>query len=145
MNDEISVGKDVLSYCGKCKLALAHVIINMKEANKIGKCECKTCHAKHNYRDPEALNKPSKKKGGSRSRKKAEKPVGDLWKEALATAGGTSQPYSMDKKFSEGDLIEHSFFGRGVVEQNIESNKIKILFEQGIKILIHNQVNETVE
>lgn len=142
MTDEISVGKDVLSYCGKCKLVLAHVIVTMAKPKKIGKCECNTCHAKHNYRDPEALNKPSKRKVGSRSKAKATLPVDELWKEALSKTDRTSQPYSMESGFSEGDVIDHPVFGKGLVEQIVEGKKMKILFEKGVKLLIHNQKNE---
>ena len=42
-NEAIGVAKEVLSYCGKCKMPLAHVILDMKTESTIGKCQCNTC------------------------------------------------------------------------------------------------------
>lgn len=130
-NEEIAVGKEVLSYCGKCKLPLAHIIVSMKDETKIGKCECKTCSANHNYRDPEGVGKKKTKRGT----KKEAVPVEKLWQEALSNAQGEPKAYSMDAKFEEGDLIDHPTFGKGVVEKLIENNKIQTLFEHGMKLL----------
>ena len=85
----IEVGRDILSYCGKCKLALEHIIVSMKNETTIGKCECKTCSASHNYRDPEAVGK---KKG---TIKKPTLSNEEVWRKALAKAEGTSKPYLM--------------------------------------------------
>ena len=54
---KISAGKEIISYCGKCKLSLAHMIISMKDVNSIGKVQCKTCDATHAYKDPATKTK----------------------------------------------------------------------------------------
>ena len=132
-NGNVKVGEEILSYCGKCKLALAHVIINMKDETTIGKCECKTCSAKHNYRDPETAGKDKTEKTASKPRTSSAE---ELWKEAMSKAKREPKPYAMDGIFKEGDVIDHPTFGKGVVEQRVMGNKIQTLFEQGSKLLI---------
>lgn len=133
--EEIGVAKEVLSYCGKCKLALAHIIVDMKNETTIGKCQCKTCSAKHNYRDPEAV---AKKKTTTTTRK----PViseAEIWQSAVSKTDGRAKPYGMDKSFNEGDLIDHATFGKGVVMKLIIDDKIEVQFEEASKLLVCSQ------
>ena len=130
-NEDLGVGKEVLSYCGKCKLALAHIILDMKDETTIGKCQCKTCKAKHNYRDPEA---PTKRK--SRATTAATVSPEELWKNAVAKTDGNAKPYAMDKKFTEGDLIDHATLGKGVVTKLVPRDKIEVQFKEASKLLI---------
>jgi hypothetical protein len=132
---EIGPGQEVLSYCGKCKLALVHVIISMNKKGNIDKCECKTCGATHKYRDPEKAAK--KRSATPRAPKKASASPADKWDKAVSDAKGIALPYEMSGEFSEGNIIDHPTFGKGVVEENIPPNKIKVIFEEGAKILIH--------
>lgn len=137
-NEEIGVGKEVLSFCGKCKLALAHVIVTMKNETAIGKCQCKTCSAKHNYRDPE---KVVKKKTTTTTRRKVALSEAEIWQTAVAKTNGNAKPYGMDKMFKEGDLIDHTTFGQGVVMQLIRDGKIRVQFEEALKLLVCSQEN----
>lgn len=132
-NEEIGVAKEVLSYCGKCKLALAHVIVDMKTERKIGKCQCKTCKALHNYRDPVAMaQKQRAKTAAAKPKASAE----GAWKAAMASSKGVAKPYAMDKSYKEGELIQHGTFGPGVVKQRIQDNKIEVQFKEALKLLI---------
>ena len=92
--EQLGPGKDVLSYCGKCKLALNHVIIDMKSPTVIGKCQCLTCKAKHLYRDPD---KPVKKRASTK--KAATVPVEQVWAEAVNGANGPAKSYSIKDTF----------------------------------------------
>lgn len=135
---ELGVGKDILSYCGKCKLALAHVIVTMIDSDTVGKCECNTCGATHRYRDPTSVD--PKKKARPGHSKKEHATVEELWKEALSKSeGAASKGYSMKEKFSEGDVIDHPTFGKGVVEKVVDHNKIQTLFQHDLKLLIHDR------
>jgi hypothetical protein len=121
----LRAGKEVLSYCGRCKLPLAHIIVTMKTETRVGQCECKTCKAKHNYRDPDKVAK------------KAAPAVADTrWKDAMEKGGSQCKPYAMDQSFEAGECIQHSVFGKGLVERIIAANKIDVLFEDTNKILI---------
>ena len=105
-----SAGKEVLSYCGKCKLPLGHTIVSMKDTATIGKVECNTCHAVHMYKDP--ATKSKKVKSTSRSTKKSKKAVsvGELWMEEMGKASGKAVAYSIRSTFNEGDIIDHKKF-----------------------------------
>lgn len=131
---ELGAGKDVLAYCGKCKLALNHVIIVMKNASTIGKCKCKTCGAEHLYRDPNQADKKTKSKTPRKSSSKAI-PIAEVWKNALENAQGESKSYNIKNEFQVGDIIEHPKFGKGVVQKNLGPNKVETIFESDLKIL----------
>lgn len=134
MSDEKSrIGEEILSYCGRCKLALAHVILDMKTEKKIGKCKCKTCNAVHNYRDPVAM---AHKKRTAKTATKTTTSTEETWRAAVASSTGKAKPYAMNKSFNTGELIDHSTFGRGVVMQRVRDDKIEVLFEASRKLLI---------
>ena len=133
---ELTPGKDVLSYCGVCKLVMNHVIINMKNHDSIGHCECLTCHARHPYRDPV----PPLKKSGAKPRVKTISiPVTQAWASEVNQARGPVKPYSTTAIFTENDLIVHPTFGKGVVKKILESKKIEVIFQTDFKILVHQQ------
>ncbi|MBT3234860.1 MAG: hypothetical protein HN353_02820 [Bdellovibrionales bacterium] len=137
---EISVGKEVLSYCSKCKLTLAHLIVVMKDSMTIGKVKCNTCSATHAYKDPSAVKakrKTTKKKTGSRASNE-QKTVEEVWLNAMKQVSTESQKYTPKKKFSIGDKIDHGTFGPGVVDRAIDFNKVRIIFRHGSKVLMHN-------
>ena len=92
-------GKEVLSYCGKCKLALAHVIVSMKDTNTFGKVQCKTCGATHAYKDPATKAKKVKSKPRVPGGKTKSISVGELWTEELAKANGKAKTYSIRETF----------------------------------------------
>lgn len=132
---EVGVGKEVLSYCNKCKLALAHLIVNMKSETTIGKVTCKTCDATHAYKDPSKVR--AKKKTTGARKGKATASIADLWLDAVGKAGGSEKPYSPKAEFSLGDIIDHPKFGPGVVEKCFDGNKIEVIFRHEIKVLMH--------
>ena len=131
---QFSAGKEVLSYCGKCKLALSHVIVAMKDAGTIGKVTCKTCNATHAYKDPATKAKKVKSSTAKKSKKAVN--VNDLWMSEIAKSDGKSKPYTIRESFETGDLIDHKKFGPGVVQALIDG-KIEVLFQHEIKILVH--------
>ncbi len=135
-----SAGKEVLSYCSKCKLTLAHIIQVMKGENHIGKVQCKTCKSIHAYKDP--TNVKGKKMvlstAGNRTTKTGQQSVTELWTEALNKSKAKSQSYSPQKKFIVGDIIDHQKFGPGIIEKTFDNNKIEVIFRHQILTLIHN-------
>ena len=129
---EFEVGKEALSYCGKCKESSIHTIKTISKKGMPDKCECKVCKAKHKYRDPD---KPVKPRATTR---KATLSAEAIWTEAMSNAKGTTKPYKMSGDFSEGQLVDHSKFGIGVVTETVGQSKIKVVFEADEKLLIHN-------
>ena len=132
-----SAGKEVLSYCGKCKLPLGHTIVSMKDPQTIGKVECNTCHAVHMYKDPASKAKKVKSTSTTRKSKKSVS-VGQLWTEEMGKISGKSVAYSIRGKFEVGDLIDHKKFGPGIVQALID-DKIEVLFQHELKLLVHGK------
>lgn len=130
-NIEYEVGKEVLSFCGKCKLPLAHTIISITKKATVDRCECKTCGAAHKYRDPEKVK-------GTKSTSRKASPQ-DVWKKVMAEPKVPPKPYIMTAEFTAEDIIDHPTFGKGFISELIEPNKLRVFFEDGEKILIHKR------
>lgn len=133
--DEIGLGKDILSLCGKCKMPMGHIIVSMSKDGKIEKCQCQTCKAVHKYKDPDA---PKKK-----TRVSTKKPTisnEEKWRDAQTKTKSSAKPYKMTSNYSMDDVIEHPSFGRGVVLEVVGADKIKVIFEASEKLLICNRV-----
>lgn len=130
-----AVGKDILSYCGKCKLKLSHIVMALKEAGGVAKCKCNTCGAIHAFREG-----PAKKKTATAGRrKKAEAiPLSVTWAEGLSKVG-EMKPYSIRSKFEVGDGITHPTFGDGYVDAIVDNSKISVVFKTDIKVLVHGR------
>ena len=131
-----AVSQEVLSHCNKCKLALAHIILVMKDDGKIGRCLCKTCGAKHVYKDPDAVKKKATRK---RKPKAPEVPIEEVWKDALSKAQGDPKQYNIKGEFFNGEVINHPTFGQGVVDKQLDGDKIHVIFETDIKTLVQNR------
>jgi hypothetical protein len=136
---QLTVGKDVLSYCTKCKLNLAHTIVAMKDAKHIAKVKCNTCGSHHSFKDPSQSSKQNKTRTKSTSITPSKViSVSDLWMEKMSSTKKKSTPYAMDNKFMEGDIIDHLKFGPGIVEKVVD-DKIEVIFRHEIKTLVHNK------
>jgi hypothetical protein len=136
---QLTVGKDVLSYCNKCKLNLGHIIVAMKDVKHIAKVKCNTCGTLQAYKDPSVSSKQNK----TRTKKTSMTPskiisVSDLWMEKMSSTKKKSTPYAMDAKFVQGDIIDHTKFGPGIVEKVVD-DKIEVIFRHEIKTLVHNK------
>lgn len=139
------VGADVLSYCGKCKMDLAHVIVAMVGAKPV-RVICKTCKSEHNYR----LGSSGTTKKSSISRLTTSKPSrtfvknSEYWEQKMATKKQTPlKPYKTQELFQLGDVISHSKFGVGIVEEVKNNGKIVVLFRDEERTLIHG-LNPTI-
>ncbi len=136
MANELSAGKEVVSNCNKCGHATPSIIVVMRDVDKIGKVECKSCKTVQTFKDPSAKKKTRKK--STRTRKPSVS-IEEQWNEAISNASGQeNQTYSPKSKFNTGDVIDHATFGTGVVEKFIDSNKIEVIFKDSYKTLVHN-------
>ena len=62
-----------------------------------------------------------------------------LWEETLANKDLTlAKPYSMADSYESDDVIDHSKFGKGIVTNVINSQKMEVLFEDGYKSMVYN-------
>ncbi len=115
------------SWCGKCKLVLAHTIEAMV-GNKPARVHCNTCKTQHTYR-PHAP-------GTSR-------PVRARTNRYQALLQGKdpaeARKYSSKDRYEPGDIVDHPTFGRGVTTAIKDATKIEVLFEGGSKLLVHGR------
>ncbi len=123
----IKVGGDILCYCTKCQMDLAHVIVSMVDG-KVAKVICKTCKSEHKYRD--FLKSTKSDSVTKRNRIKSPKLPFKVPENVK------SIPYSQNRVYKEGEIINHGVFGLGLVE-TVNKKKITVLFNNGRKVLIH--------
>lgn len=134
---KLSAGKEIDSYCTKCKLELGHLIVAMV-GDKIAKVKCNTCGGTHNYREVKKVQKTGstqKKTTTPKIQKDMGKPPEVIWEERISKARGTEIPYEMKTVFKIGDVIGHELFGKGVVLQ-ISPKKCTAIFKDKERMLV---------
>lgn len=124
-----NIGDRVDSYCGRCKMMLAHTV-EAVENGKIKKCHCNTCGAQHAYRA-----KAPKRGAGV----PATLDTSDYEKLIKSQDPGKAKKYAISERFQPTELIKHASFGVGIVLTCKESNKIEVLFQDGAKTLVHGR------
>ena len=179
----LKTGDDVDSWCGACKLILAHTIeaivadspgphahvghksdqtrhaerccghftprgsgicpnpawrfplgprVDPGRGGLRARVHCNTCKAQHKYRP----HKPSKVSKNVRQRKARTSSYEKLLNGkdiSLAKRYSTSDSYVLD------DVVEHPSFGVGVTTTIKDGNKIEVVFENGMKTLVHRR------
>ncbi len=130
-SNKTRTGGTIDSWCGKCKLMLAHTIEAMV-GKKPARVHCNTCNSQHAYKASE----PGK--GGTRLQ--PGKARTSRYK-GLLNAGNaeTPKPYSPSDKYQAGDVLNHPSFGLGVTTAVKDGTKIEVLFEGGSKLLVHGR------
>lgn len=131
MLEKNSAGKNIESYCTKCKVNLDHTIMVM-DGETIGKVRCKNCGSSHKYRNSlvvQKVRKPRAKKGAGE-----EATAKIVWEAGLAEAKGKERDYSMAEKYRVGDIVNHQTFGRGIV-MKLYVNKCDMLFKDRERLM----------
>lgn len=135
----VKVGGDILAFCGKCKRDLAHVIVATL-AGKPVKVICKTCKSEHKYR-LSGDSQPKSASSGGGKRERAPRTLvknSEYWEQKIAAKKQTPlKTYRTQELFQLGDVISHSKFGVGIVEEVKNNGKILVLFRDEERILIH--------
>jgi uncharacterized Zn finger protein len=132
MLEKHSPGKNIVSYCGKCKQSREHTIMTM-DGETIDKVRCQDCGSMHKFSDPLATQKGRKPR--------AKKGVGEsetaeiIWQAGLAEAKGKECDYSMASKYRIGDIVNHQTFGKGVV-MKLYVNKCDMLFKDRERLMV---------
>ena len=140
-----AAGKDCDSYCGKCKMLLAHVIHAMDAHGRTPvRVECKTCGGVHKYKGHLPGEAPRKSASGtSRARKSAtaSKTMKRGLFEDLAVGMDISapSPYRIDQDFEKDTVILHKKFGLGLVTRALDGGKVEVAFRDEIRILVHQR------
>jgi hypothetical protein len=121
------VGGSIDSWCGKCKLVLAHTIESMV-GDKPARLHCNTCNTQHNY------------KSRAPAESKAAKPRVTRHEKLLQESKTAARAYSATERYASGDVVQHATFGIGVVTAVKDGTKVEVLFESGPKLLVHDRV-----
>jgi hypothetical protein len=141
---KIKVGGNVDSWCGKCKMMLAHTIEAMV-GDKPARVHCNTCKSQHIYKanPPSTTTRPARARAAGKSGD-AEPPTPKTRATKYQTllkgkdmAGARS--YSSSETYEAGDVLQHPTFGTGVATAVKEGSKVEVLFETGSKVLIHGR------
>lgn len=136
----LGVGKEIVTYCSKCKLDLAHLIVAMKDSETPHKVLCNTCKTTHAYKAKKVATPSAARKSGTpKKRISTEDKIINIWEKAMAKLEGEPIAYNIRQKFEIGDVIGHPTFGPGLVDKNLDANKIEVVFRGTIKVLMHNK------
>jgi hypothetical protein len=127
------------SWCGKCKLVLAHTIKAMV-GDKPARVQCNTCKALHTYRAQQPPASTRQHEASSASKPQAAKP-GSSRHRLLLKGKDTARTkaYSSSERYAPGDVMHHAVFGLGVATLVKDGTKVQVLFECGSKLLIHDR------
>jgi hypothetical protein len=131
--EKYKLGSNIDSWCGKCKMVLAHTIEAIAE-DVPTRVQCNTCKSQHAYKAQAPEKKTRAATGGRRSSTKAADRYRALVSGSETVTVGT---YSPKNKYAQGMVFEHPTFGRGAVITVKDGTKIEVLFENGPKTLVH--------
>jgi len=134
-SDSTKPGDNIDSWCGKCKMVLAHTIEAMV-GKKPARVSCNTCKSQHSYKANPPGEGSRKTPGSAPSPRRSANRYQSLLK---ANGESAVKAYSPASKYEQGDVLEHPTFGRGVATAVRDGTKIDVLFESGSKILIHGR------
>ena len=124
------------AHCKKCDqerylLVLAHT------NETTAKVECEVCHAKSTLKLKKATTAKPRK---ASVKTKSQVNLANEWQAVMEkTSTVPRSPYQVKAKFSKDAVIDHPHFGHGLV-MAVTPLKIDVLFESGIKSLVHNRV-----
>lgn len=140
----LKTGSDTDAYCSKCDLDLAHVIVAMVGDRPV-RVQCKTCRSTHAYRGKKAVDGPSAKKSagaktGATKRVNARAAANRANEYEAAMDGkdlSRAKRYKPATAFEVDDVIDHPTFRFGVVTRLLSDAKIEVVFDSGVKTLVH--------
>lgn len=84
-------------------------------------------------REKRVAGSTSKPAGGVRAARAAEA-TENAWKAAMS-GRSAAKPYSMNALFERDDVVDHPTFGAGVVQELVPPDKVRILFQDGLRLL----------
>lgn len=137
-----AVGREIDSWCTRCKLDLGHTITAMV-SDAVVQVRCNTCGSVHKYRSPAAQranNRVKSSTAGARSKARAKVATVSAevrrFQQRIANRDISAPTrYSPRLDPDVGELIEHVKFGLGIVEA-VSDDKATVLFESGLKTLV---------
>ena len=127
------VGGEVDSFCGKCKMLLAHTVLAMV-GKSIARVRCNTCGTDHAFRKAPGNSAPA----SARSTPRSARVVVGFAAQIEARGAATARAYSPQATFQVDELIAHPTFGLGIV-QAVRRDKVDVAFKASERTLIHGR------
>jgi hypothetical protein len=109
----------------------------MKE-DRIVRVLCLSCKKQHAFRhSPNDRNSPVRKPSAEKTEKKRVGFTAEDWRTEMNRVKDVpGKVYTLDGHFEEGDKVVHRTFGPGIVKALISSDKMQVLFEGDMKLLV---------
>ena len=143
------IGENIDSYCLKCKLMLAHVIMS-KVDGAVNKTKCNTCGAEHKYRPkmpaakkstvtrPPTLKESIAKRAAAAKVDANNAPMQwDIRNRSMDNAASVKD-YSIHNQYRARDVVNHHVFGLGFVERIVSDKSMDVLFSDTVKLMAMN-------
>ena len=125
----LSAGDPIEARCTKCRKNNDHTIVTMGEELP-EKVQCSVCNREHKYRPPSVPKKPAVRSAAPRDADRKE------WLVLQPTMDSAkAKDYSMMDSYKLNALIAHPAFGLGIVQRQVGTQKVEILFEDGKKTM----------
>lgn len=128
------VGADIQSTCRKCG-EVWHLVIAISDG-QIAKVECKDCGARHRYRPIVNKRSATRRAVTTRTRRAARKIPRSI---VEADMSRPRRSFQTTDAYQVGDRVIHPSFGEGVVQHLIGATKVEVLFEAGLKTMVHGR------
>jgi hypothetical protein len=148
--DKTPVAQEVKTYCTREKTDTFHLVMNHDRLGFVDRVKCKACGSEHKYKRQSVLKKPAAAPprtimvrtaaGALTPQAKVEKKgagalLEEEWFQKIKKWGAKPvKEFSVDEHFTVGEVLNHSVFGKGVVQTRRE-NKVDVLFQAGLKTL----------
>jgi hypothetical protein len=127
----LEVGTVTKAYCSKCKEIGDHDVLAVKSARS-ATARCKTCNDEHAHRK-------TRPRAKARNAKPAV-PQPTEWEVEVAPRDASEAvAYAISGAFERDQLLSHKRFGVGLIQRVMSDKTMDVLFEPGIKTLIHSR------
>ncbi len=121
---------EVIHYCTRCKLDLNHRVIRVDDGVP-KRVLCLTCQSDRVYR-PKGT--PARRSAAGRAAS-AREALEAQWREKLHGYAANAKPYSMEVPFKLDEILNHKTFGLGLSTEFVPPDKMKIFFEDGMRLM----------
>jgi len=142
-------GDEIDAICRRCKEETIHRVVALVE-ERVHQVICTRCGSQHRYRTTLAAKTQKVPLPSSRQAKvlskvaaaKCAEPAAPLdeWLQ-LKERAENKEPlaYDMAGSYHENQAIEHPIFGRGFVRRVQSRDKVEVVFQRHVKILVMNR------
>ncbi len=134
--ERLHVGGDVTAWCPVDEMVLTHSVVQAEKGVPI-MVECNNCADVHRYQ-------PYPPAATGRAHDGLQRAVQEIhpreeWEMKVKQRqqeGAPTIPYKLGVSLEPGDLLLHGKFGTGVVLKIISEEKVEVLFEDSVRVLV---------